>query len=1082
MKTAGRVEVEEQQRWHSRGTVRTPSTTPHLSANRPLDSSPGDTNGLLATATNAVHDARHSISAPSVSTANAHRQVIGNYELGRVLATGDFDCRTRLCTHVTTGVPYVVRVYDKHVLAEAQWMWDRVAESIHVQRKLPRYRHVLEMVECFESNTSVYILMHLFPSMNLTKIFTDEAGRGELLSRLHILSRASTRAALAGTESHAAGNNTGTNGNELENSRRSDSLVIGGGRPGNERILNASLSTSTSERQSFRQLKSNRLGFDLVDSETSQRTLPSGGTPSEERRNSNPLLLDAAGTSSVATTAAIHELSTTIPSHIPLVLVRVFFEQAVKGVAFLHQHGVAHTGLAPDHLLVSPEGLLRLGNMVSSCFCGPGERLHELRGTMHTVAPEALRGEAYDPFLSDAWALGVVFYFMLNRGRYPHDGANTLRHILHGHSRPPRPGLPAVALDLLSRLMQARPEDRLPVDAVLAHPFFTAALPTIEEEIAFDAAEEGARNARPSLHTAHASFNRSTNDRRGPPLDPLSDDKARSSGGGRRWGRGSHSFDEEASEVPTASWSISDQPLRPMTLSSSSASSSGMIGAGLSTTFDNLDATATGAPSSVPDTHVGDLTVSRGVNNAAGTPTAATAENFTPQRRASVADGRLQRASAPPRSPAAPSTDTADFRSRVVTSGNSAGAARAGRGGAAAAAKQAVRPVWRPELAGSLEALEDLAARVIQYHFRHALHKRQYKAETRALMKRGQSVYLTATSSASSRDGLSAPTGDASRQRVVHRGRRHSSLSAYTQPVAGHESGGGNVPTPKKTSSRTLGQRHRGTSHHNHGHHHGSPGHSPTVSNSSPSTSGARWPSSVNFHHSASAGSGGGSASNSLVARTPVRGRGSSSSVIIDTRAGSVLSDNADWEGDSDDGENMQSYVMVADGVDFDSVGETSGRRGGGRTETSLRRVVDGGPGAATGVRASSLTLPSLAATACGTDGAGEAAAAQTATSMRGHGGVADVATRVMGTATSTTLLSLPNRRRSTISAVLSAVTSAGRGSVDRQRIGGGSAVSDGEVCPLCHREPYAIRSIAVRPYASTPYQFNGGTFTTLLE
>lgn len=45
-----------------------------------------------------------------------HKEVIGKYELGKVLAGGDFDCRIRLCTHVVTGGRYVIRIYAKAVL------------------------------------------------------------------------------------------------------------------------------------------------------------------------------------------------------------------------------------------------------------------------------------------------------------------------------------------------------------------------------------------------------------------------------------------------------------------------------------------------------------------------------------------------------------------------------------------------------------------------------------------------------------------------------------------------------------------------------------------------------------------------------------------------------------------------------------------------------------------------------------------------------------------------------------------------------------------------------------------------------
>jgi serine/threonine protein kinase len=1005
---------------------------------------------------------------------NAHRQIIGNYELGRVLATGDFDCRTRLCTHVATGVHYVVRIYDKRVLAEAQWMWDRVAESIHVLRKLPRNKHVLEMVECFETNASVYILMHLFPSMNLTKLFTDAAAQAELLYRLHLLSRASLRASTAAQENHPANVSADADDKGNEEARRGSS---------NGSHHNSSFTSVTMpERSSFRHLKNGRQRANAHSSndhyinahggtaETSaagehneraaQHADGEGqGEERKEKRGGAFVFPGALSTASVATAAAIHALEGPIPQHTPLALIRVLFEQIVKGVAFLHQNGVAHTGIAPDHLLVSPDGLLRIGNMISACFCAPGERLHELRGTMHTVAPEVLRGEAYDPFKADAWALGVVFYFMLNRGRYPHDGANTLRHILHGHTRPPRPGLPAVALDMLSRLMQAKPEDRLPVDAILAHPFFTATLSTVEEEMMADAAEGQTGNGRRSVYTggAPASSPKRRENHNYPSMASaqekpwLSNNSSVSSSFARsathrRSGRGTGGRNDGDSELLTGSWGTPHQQPRATIFSASSESNSVVVpGAGSTTLEVSEDVTSAmgeggGTLGACGSGHAGGRSPLDALD---------AADTFTPQRRTSVADGRnFPRLPAPLRSHAAADSDAVDPCSRV--------AGFSSRNSSSAQSDTKTKPVWRPERAASIDALEDLAARVIQHHFRTVFHRRQYKAETRALMKQGQSMYLSSPSS-SIRDTPSASTTDTPGQRrSVLQNRRSSSLSI--QPLLA--SGTASVPPVKSqhvfhrrvSTSRTLltntappsttpSERQRKTSLHN-GTDSGGAAAAAAAAASFSALTAARWPSSV-------------------WAPNPSRSRFSYSSVTIDTRGGGG------------------SLPVSNDGLDAEAgVGEVVLLPR--RTSDDPDAEVEDRDGTKKQPRAGSLTLPSLADTACGADWAGEA----TPMHFRLPGGGATSShSRVTNNVSNTANVSLPSqpgRRRSTISTVVSSVATT-CGSFERQR-GGNSTVPDCEVCPLCHREPYAIRSIAIRPYAATPYQFKDGAFTKLLE
>lgn len=275
--------------------------------------------------------------------------------MGRVLATGDFDCRTRICTHIITGAQYAVRIYDKHILAEASWMWNQTREAVQVMRTLPKHENIVEMVECFETENSLYILMQLHAPLHVTKMFTTQ-------------------------------------------------------------------------------------------------------------------------------------------KDIPLSRTKQLFTQVVRGIMHMHDNGVVHCGIAPDHVLVNDRDQVKIGFLVSCRFYQRGKSMTGMRGTKHSVAPEVLRQEPYNPVLADSWSLGVLLFFMLNGGQYPHDGANTTKNILNHKVRQLNPALPVQARDLVNQLLTYDPAERLAVGDIFNHPWMLD-----------DRVEEDAEFQQRNLHARHST-------------------------------------------------------------------------------------------------------------------------------------------------------------------------------------------------------------------------------------------------------------------------------------------------------------------------------------------------------------------------------------------------------------------------------------------------------------------------------------------------------------------------------------------------------------------------------------------------
>lgn len=581
--------------------------------------------------------------------------------MGPALASGDFDGRTRLCSHIVTGAPYVVRIYDKAVLAEEQWMWERVRASIHVQRTLPKHENIVEMVECFETSSSLFILMQLFKSTNLTKqlcgsrfqrllqtgVGSETGGcmmmkgkkdspsvppyptrMGSAMTRVDhgvaedegcpISYRSAEGSEHASPYSHGVGGGlpsiastpsprssiprvgryptsspsketafptpfrVSEEAKEMDEDERETrvrhpfpskdgspplalptsaqrqegaamySTVVRGhghgspsgpslfsGAPRGTRGSLSSAETASPPIQATLSVAPSLPAFDPPRMEPHKKGGGGVGSTSEDHTgNPRPAVVPSLPSSSSFTpavtgvsaatemnagspeeaaagegsAAAVHASSGVcvsqasysphrLPSHDPprpgvtvpcstrsclgsvfsSQLVRHYFSQVVRGVEHMHAHHVVHLGIAPDHILVNDRGLAKISNLISCCYCTPGTKMNELRGTRHTVAPEILSSDPFDPYLADAWSLGVLLYFMFH-GRYPHDGANTLEHIMSHHLRPPAASIPSTAKELLRSLLEPEPSRRLPVARILAHPFFHVESFSEEEE------------------------------------------------------------------------------------------------------------------------------------------------------------------------------------------------------------------------------------------------------------------------------------------------------------------------------------------------------------------------------------------------------------------------------------------------------------------------------------------------------------------------------------------------------------------------------------------------------------------------
>lgn len=92
------------------------------------------------------------------------------------------------------------------------------------------------------------------------------------------------------------------------------------------------------------------------------------------------------------------------------------FKQVLRGVAYLHAHGIVHRDIKPENLLMTPEGMLKITDFGVSDKVEQGILSRGFCGSEPYMSPEIFSEAEYDARKLDAWSCGVVLYTLLLSG------------------------------------------------------------------------------------------------------------------------------------------------------------------------------------------------------------------------------------------------------------------------------------------------------------------------------------------------------------------------------------------------------------------------------------------------------------------------------------------------------------------------------------------------------------------------------------------------------------------------------------------------------------------------------------------
>eukprot|EP00873_Tetraselmis_striata_P019425 jgi/Tetstr1/439689/TSEL_028108.t1 len=156
---------------------------------------------------------------------------------------------------------------------------------------------------------------------------------------------------------------------------------------------------------------------------------------------------------------------------------RKLFQDAAKGLYYLHENNIIHGDVKPDNMMMSDEeGIVKLTDFGSASMLEHGDTMSKTTGTPAFMCPEMCESKPYHGRTADSWALAVCLWTFVY-AKLPFEGSTIVALYdaikdteLHF---PEEPAISPELKDLLSGCLKKDPMERMTLENMLTHPWTT---------------------------------------------------------------------------------------------------------------------------------------------------------------------------------------------------------------------------------------------------------------------------------------------------------------------------------------------------------------------------------------------------------------------------------------------------------------------------------------------------------------------------------------------------------------------------------------------------------------------------------